>query len=53
MLGVRDLVLDPHYTSITEDCCLCQVDVEATARLLGWKCETGSDTFDVHLTPPA
>lgn len=53
MLGVKDLVLAHEYKTIAEDCCLCQVDVEATVTKAGWKyAERDNDYMAVEVTPP-
>lgn len=54
MLGVKDLILAHGYSTLNEECCLCQVDVEATVKAAGWKyAEVDHDFMDVEVTPPS
>lgn len=48
-----ELIKEEGYTSIADDCCLCQVDVKATVEAAGWKYhEVDGDYMDVEVTPP-
>ncbi len=53
MLGVTDLIMAEGYKNsvVAEDCCLCQIDCEATVKAAGYKYEEiGHDYMDVEIS---
>lgn len=53
MLATANLVPSPHYKSVSDDACLCQIDVRATVESAGWQySERDGDYMDVQITPP-
>ena len=51
MLGITDLIMAEGYTSIAEDCCLCQIDSKATVEKAGYVySEAGHDWMDVEIS---
>jgi hypothetical protein len=49
MLGVEP-ILDGSYKDISLDACLCQIDVEATAKKAGYSHEKqDGDPMDIHV----
>ena len=51
MLGITDLIMSKGYTSIAENCCLCQIDCKATVEKAGYVySEIGHDYMDVEIS---
>ena len=58
MLGITELIMAEGYKNspINEDCCLCQIDCEATVKAAGYTyTEVRGDYMDVEISksPPS
>ena len=55
MLGITELIMSEGYknSAVAEDCCLCQIDCEATVKSAGYVYkEICGDYMDVEICKP-
>lgn len=51
MLGITELIMSKGHKTIAEDCCLCQIDCEATVKKAGYNYkEIDGDYMDVEIS---